>query len=164
LRCPAYLRYVDDFLLFADDKRQLWTWKVAIRGRLADLRLTVHERESTVYPVATGIPFLEFRIYPDHRRLKRRNGVAFVRRLRGWRRLVAAGKLTQAELTPRVQGLVAHAAHGPVGQIRDSIQGRAQGTSHRLVWPTFFGTSALTILPSSPAPAEHSGADTASSC
>ena len=25
LRCPAYLRYVDDFLLFSDDKRQLWS-------------------------------------------------------------------------------------------------------------------------------------------
>ena len=30
LHCPAYLRYVDDFLLFADDKRQLWAWKEAI--------------------------------------------------------------------------------------------------------------------------------------
>ena len=82
LRCPAYLRYVDDFLLFADDKRQLWEWKDAIRERLAGLRLTLHERESTVYPVTGGIPFLGFRVYPDHRRLKRRNGVAFARRLR----------------------------------------------------------------------------------
>ena len=24
LGCPAYLRYVDDFALFSDDKRQLW--------------------------------------------------------------------------------------------------------------------------------------------
>ena len=91
LRCPAYLRYVDDMLLFADDKRQLWAWKDAICGRLAKLRLTIHVRESTVYPVATGIPFLGFRVYPDHRRLKRRNGVAFARRLRGWRRRSCQG-------------------------------------------------------------------------
>lgn len=32
LRCPAYLRYVDDFLLFADDKRTLWAWKDAKCG------------------------------------------------------------------------------------------------------------------------------------
>ena len=55
---------MDDFLLFAEDKRQLWAWKAAIRDRLARLRLTLHERESTVYPVASGIPFLGFRIYP----------------------------------------------------------------------------------------------------
>ena len=27
LRCPAYVRYVDDFLLFADDKAQLAAWR-----------------------------------------------------------------------------------------------------------------------------------------
>ncbi len=27
LRCPAYLRYVDDFALFSDSKRELWAWK-----------------------------------------------------------------------------------------------------------------------------------------
>ncbi len=121
LRCPAYVRYVDDFLLFADDKRQLWDWKVAIVGRLAGLRLTIHQRESTVYPAATGIPFLGFRLYPDHRRLKRRNGVAFARRLRGWRREVARDKLTLAALTPRVQGWVAHAAHGDTWRLRRAL-------------------------------------------
>ncbi len=121
LRCPAYLRYVDDFLLFADDKRRLWTWKSAVGERLADLRLTLHERESTVYPVTTGIPFLGFRVYSDHRRLKRRNGVAFARRLRGWRRQVTAGKLTLADVTPRVQGWVAHAAHGNTWRLRRAL-------------------------------------------
>ena len=30
LRCPAYLRYMDDIALFSDDKRQLGDWKAAI--------------------------------------------------------------------------------------------------------------------------------------
>ena len=33
LRCPAYVRYVDDFLLFAESKRSLWEWKAAVCGR-----------------------------------------------------------------------------------------------------------------------------------
>ena len=49
LRCRAYLRDVDDFLLFSDSKRQLWAWRQAIINFLAHLRLTVHERSSTVY-------------------------------------------------------------------------------------------------------------------
>jgi RNA-directed DNA polymerase len=121
LHCPAYVRYVDDFLLFADDKHQLWTWKSVIRERLAGLRLTLHARESTVYPVATGIPFLGFRVYPDHRRLKRRNGVAFARRLRAWRAEVTKGKLRVADLSPRVQGWVAHAAHGDTWRLRRAL-------------------------------------------
>lgn len=118
LRCPAYLRYVDDFLLFADEKRSLWVWKDAIRDFLAGLRLTIHERESTVYPVSTGVPFLGFRVYPDHRLLKRRNGVAFARRLRRWRHQIACGELTTTALSPRVQGWVAHAAHGNTWGLR----------------------------------------------
>lgn len=42
LRCPAYVRYVDDFALFGDHKAELWNWKQAIIERLARLRLTVH--------------------------------------------------------------------------------------------------------------------------
>ncbi len=121
LRCPAYLRYVDDYLLFANNKHQLWSWKDDVRDRLADLRLTMHERESTVYPVTNGIPFLGFRIYPAHRRLRRRNGVAFARRLRGWREQVRRGELTTAEITPRVQGWVAHAQHGDTLGLRRAL-------------------------------------------
>ena len=72
LRCPAYLRYVDDFLLFADDKATLHTWQTAVIERLACLRLTLHTPQ--VFPAAAGIPFLGFRVFPDHRRLK--NGAA----------------------------------------------------------------------------------------
>jgi len=121
LHCPAYVRYVDDFLLFADNKRQLWAWKDAVRERLAALRLIFHERSSTVYPVANGIPFLGFRLYPNRRRLKRRNGVAFARRFRQYRKAVARGKLSMADLHIRIRGWIAHAAHGDTRGLRRSL-------------------------------------------
>lgn len=40
LGCKGYLRYVDDFALFADNKQQLWKWKTALKQRLAALRGT----------------------------------------------------------------------------------------------------------------------------
>jgi RNA-directed DNA polymerase len=121
LHCSAHLRYVDDFLLFHDSKRQLWDWKDAVRDFLADRRLTLHERESTVYPVTNGIPFLGFRIYPTHRRLKRRNGVAFARRFHRWREAIGRGDMGLEELHRRVQGWVAHAAHGDTRALRRSL-------------------------------------------
>lgn len=124
LRCPAYVRYVDDSLFFADHKRQLWAWKAAVVSCLNQLRLTLHERSSTVYPVTAGIPFLGFRVYPTHRRLKRRNGVAFARRLRGWRRKAARGDLRLADVRPRVQGWVAHAQHGNTWGLRRALLSR----------------------------------------
>lgn len=121
LRCHGYVRYVDDFLLFAEDKGQLWRWKTAVRDLLADLRLALHERESTVYPVSNGIPFLGFRVYASHRRLKRRNGVAFQRRLRRWYANVGRGALGYDELAQRLQGWVTHAAHGDTYRLRRSL-------------------------------------------
>ncbi len=82
LGCRAYLRYVDDFLLFADDKATLWRWRTALIERLAALRLTLHESRALVRPVTEGIPFLGFTVYPTHRLLKRTRGIAYRRRLR----------------------------------------------------------------------------------
>lgn len=121
LHCTGFLRYVDDFLLFSNSKQQLWTWKNAVRAKLAELRLTLHERSSTVYPVTNGIPFLGFRIYPTHRRLKRRNGVAFARRYGKLRQAAARGEITLEEIDRRVQGWLAHAAHGDTYGLRRSL-------------------------------------------
>ena len=124
LRCKGYLRYVDDFLLFGDDKKQLWAWKNQVRDFLAGLRLTLHERSSTVYPVNTGIPFLGFRIYPYHRRLKRANGVAFAKRLRRYYAALARGEMTFEEVRLCIQGWAAHAAHGDTEGLRRSLLSR----------------------------------------
>jgi RNA-directed DNA polymerase len=121
LRCPAYLRYVDDSLLFADDKSTLWEWREAVIERSAGLRLTLHERRAQVYPVDEGIPFLGFRVYPDHRRLKSARGHAFRRRLKPMVRRCRAGELPSVRLTATVQGWVAHAAHGDTWGLRRAV-------------------------------------------
>ena len=73
LKCKGYVRYCDDFLLFHDDKERLHAWKEAVQEHLNALRLQLNWRRSTVYPTRTGIPFLGFRIFPTHRRLRSDN-------------------------------------------------------------------------------------------
>lgn len=121
LGCRGYLRYADDFLLFDHEKRRLWAWKDEVRRFLAGLRLTMHERRSTVYPVKNGIPYLGFTIFPDRRRLRRRNGLAFGRRLRHWHRCVAKGEMTVGDLLSRIRGWIAHAEHGDTWRLRSSL-------------------------------------------
>jgi retron-type reverse transcriptase len=121
LQARAYLRYVDDFLLFDDDKNRLWEWKRAIENTLAALRLTLHERESTVYPSRAGIPFLGFRIYPSHILLQRKNGMAFQKRFSRWKREMQRGQLDHAKLNERVLGWVAHAKHGDTWGLRRAL-------------------------------------------
>lgn len=121
LRCKGYVRYVDDFPLFAPDKPTLHAWKREVIALLAKLRLTLHEAESAVTPVVTGIPFLGFRVYPDHRRLRHRNVTAFARRYRTLRRDYAAGVIPFERLDASVKGWVAHASHADTFGLRRSL-------------------------------------------
>jgi len=120
LRCRGYLRYVDDYLLFGDDRQALWDWREAIVQRLACLRLTIHPGAHP-RPVTEGFPFLGFVVYPTHRRLKRRKVVAYRRRLR---RLVAgwiSGEHTQEAVVASLLGWINHARHGDTWGLRRSI-------------------------------------------
>lgn len=122
LRCRAYLRYVDDFLLFADDKPTLWVWHEAIQARLARLRLSIHSGAHP-RPVAEGVPFLGFVLYPNRRRLKRRKGVHYVHKLRRLARAYAAGHLSLDDLNASVQGWVNHVRFGNTVGLRKAIFG-----------------------------------------
>jgi hypothetical protein len=121
LKCRGYVRYVDDFLLFAADKAALHAWRAEIIRFLATWRLTLHEVRAQVFPVETGIPFLGFRIYPARRRLKRVKGIAFQRRLKQLARAYAADEISQARVTASVQGWVAHVCYAQTRGLRQAI-------------------------------------------
>ena len=120
LHCSAYLRYVDDFALFSNSKRQLWRWKEAIVERLAKIRLKVHNRAQVV-PVKSGIPWLGFIVYPTHRRLKARNVYNFSRRLRNRWESYCNGKITFAEFDATVQGWINHARYADTWRLRQFL-------------------------------------------
>ena len=120
LRCPAYVRYVDDILLFGDDKRELQGWRDACVNRLARCRLTIHPG-AHVRPASEGFPFLGFTLYPDRRRLKRRKGVYFQRRLRRMIAAYAAGELSIDQLTASVKGWTNHVRYGNTVGLRKAV-------------------------------------------
>ncbi len=105
------MRYVDDFALFGGSKRELWSWKQAIVDRLARLRLTVHAGAAQVTPVAIGIPWLGFVVYPTHRRVKARNVRDFTRRLRARWAAYCDGAISFAEFDARLASLPRSSNH-----------------------------------------------------
>ncbi len=124
LHCCAYARYVDDFLLFADDKGLLWEWKAAVERRLARLRLVIHSGAHP-RPVTEGFPFLGFVISPRRRRLKRRKGIHFQRKLRKMLAEFWAGRLPPERLTACVQGWTNHVRFGNTIGLRKAVLGQA---------------------------------------
>jgi hypothetical protein len=129
LKCRAYLRYVDDFLLFHPRKERLHAWRSEVIQFAAGLRQRLHENRCVVFPVQTGIPFLGWRVYPDHLRLKHRSGLDFQRRLAQMRRRVRSGCLTYAKMHASVMGWIAHAAHGDTWGLRCSLFAKPISTS-----------------------------------
>ena len=109
LRCSGYLRYVDDFLLFSDDKAELRDWRAAIVERLAQVRLRLHAGKSRTHRVADGVTFLGQRVWPGKQRLCRPNVVAARRRLRWNVRQYTAGTITKEALTARWMSWRGHA-------------------------------------------------------
>jgi len=125
LKCPAYLRYVDDFLLFSDEKKCLHDWRDAIIEKLAEIRLKIHEESAQVFPVNTGIPFLGFRIYPDHRRVKSRKVIHFRRKLKTMVSDYSMGKIPISSLHASIQGWINHVRYADSWGLRRSILGGA---------------------------------------
>jgi retron-type reverse transcriptase len=121
LRWDAYVRYVDDFLLFGDEKQGLHEARRRINAFLPALRLTLHPRKTRVVPVATGVPFLGFVHTPSRVRLKREAARRFLRRMRRYRRVFAEGALPVTRLTASVQSWVAHASYGQTYRLRAAL-------------------------------------------
>ncbi len=120
LRCGGYVRYVDDVLLFAEDKATLWQWKAAIQDRMACLRLTLHPAAHPK-PVNEGIAFLGFVVFPQRRCLKRRKGLHYRRRLRALLAAYSQGKITLDRVTASVQGWVNHVRYGNTIGLRKAV-------------------------------------------
>jgi retron-type reverse transcriptase len=123
LKCPAYLRYVDDFLLFANDTRTLLNWRNAVIPKMAGLRLTLHEESAQVCPTNTGIPFLGFRVYPEYRLLKRRKVIHFRRKLRDVLTDYANGSTTVQKVGSSIKGWINHVRYADSWGLRKDVLG-----------------------------------------
>jgi retron-type reverse transcriptase len=119
----GYVRYVDDFLVFADDKRQLHAVRDQLSVFLDRLRLRIHPDKSVVFPTREGIRFLGFRVFPSHRLLVRENVQRFRRRLKGMQAAYAAGRLTAEQIGPRIMSWIGHARQANTYRLRAGLFG-----------------------------------------
>jgi len=123
LRVPGYVRYVDDFLLFDDDKHRLHEHRAAIEDFLMRLRLRLHPRKCFVAPVATGFTFLGYRMFPTLRRLDAANVRRFKRRLRQYHQAVVEGRMSDSQRRDCIRSWIAHARHADTARLRRRILG-----------------------------------------
>lgn len=71
LKARHYIRYADDFILFANDRALLERYKFCIQKFLAErLKLDLHPGKVCIRTLASGVDFLGWVHFPDHRVLR----------------------------------------------------------------------------------------------
>jgi RNA-directed DNA polymerase len=123
LKCCAYVRFCDDFLLFHSDKSVLVELKTRLADYLSCLRLSLHDNKTQIFPVAQGIPFLGFTVYPDYRKLNRASALRFKRRLKRLQNAYAQEEITLKDVGRRIQSWINHAAFGDTYGLRRALLG-----------------------------------------
>ena len=121
LKAKKYLRYVDDFALFSDDRGFLAEARSAVEEYLAALRLSIHPIKSQLFDTRIGPTFVGFRILPSHIRVKSANLHRARYRLRRYQKHYAAGHLSFDLLTQSVQSWAAHLKHADTWHLRQDI-------------------------------------------
>lgn len=121
LKASKYLRYVDDFALFSDDKRFLQDARLAIEDYLAGLRLKIHPIKSQLFETHYGASFVGFRILPDRIRVRNDNLRRARIRLKRLQQDYACDRISFEQLTQSVRSWIAHLKHGDTGCLREEI-------------------------------------------
>lgn len=82
LKVKHYIRYADDFVLLSDGRMWLEEQIEPIRSFLWDcLRLSLHPRKVSIETVASGVDFLGWVHFPDHRVLRTATKRRMIQRL-----------------------------------------------------------------------------------
>lgn len=116
-----YIRYVDDFVAFSNNKGQLREAKQAMTDFLSSLRLKVHSRKCRIYIVREGVRFLGYRIFPTHRLLGKDNVLRMKRRLKKLSVLYREGEIPLKRLHQSIQSWIGHASQADTYHLRSRI-------------------------------------------
>lgn len=106
-----YVRYMDDFIILAPDKKTLWALHDDLAGFLAsDLRLRLN-RKTGISPASQGVDFCGYRTFTTHRRPRKRTVKRARQRFRDLALLYRAGAISSADLDPQIASFIGYMKH-----------------------------------------------------
>lgn len=105
-RIRGYIRYMDDFILFADTKEHLKA-ELAQIGLFLNCRLGLQLRDNIqLNRIIKGIPFLGFRVFPNRIRLSPGSRRRFSKKFRKYERNFINGYWNEKELIRHTEPLI----------------------------------------------------------
>lgn len=125
LRVPAYVRYMDDMLLWHDDKAELLRIVREISSFIGgELRLPL--REPVINATSKGVPFLGYVLFPGVVRLNRNSKKRFTRKYLLYHSKLNTGIWSPSDYALHVQPLVAFTRFADARAFRRAVAVRTE--------------------------------------
>lgn len=135
LRIHYYVRYMDDIVMLSDDKDQLREWRRQIEAFMSDqLKLELNPKKSFIQPISHGIDFCQYRVFPDHIKLKKSTALRMKRNLKRVMRLYAEGEIDLDRANRTLASYHGLLSHCDSYQLRKTIFGEYTDTECTEGW------------------------------
>lgn len=122
---PLYVRYMDDFVIISGSKVELWGIRKEIEVFLNNkLKLSLNGKTS-IFPVSHGVDFLGYRIWPDHRLLRKRSVKRMRRALKYFQNAYQKGSVDIERINATLQSWLGHAKHADTYRLREKLLSEA---------------------------------------
>ncbi len=120
-RAKHYIRYVDDFIVLSNSKKELVNLKLAIDRVLKKLGLELHPEKSKIKTLANGITFLGFRNFIYHKLITKKNIRKFQRKVNELHYLYQANVFERKKAFEMFQGWIAFIVHANTFKFRQRL-------------------------------------------
>lgn len=121
LRIRYYIRYMDDFIILHHNKKHLHWIKKEVENFLNN-ELKLHlNRKTCIRPIDLGIEFVGFKIWPTHRRLKKKTALKIKKRLKYLKKAYARGEVDFDSVNATVQSYLGVLKHCNSYYLKQSI-------------------------------------------
>lgn len=107
LRVKGYLRYMDDFILFAENREVLRGWQFEIENFVNNELVMELKENSKIAPLRDGLSFLGFRVFPNNLRLRGEKWRRFRRKVLAREKAYLADEITETQLADSVRSMIA---------------------------------------------------------
>lgn len=121
LRIPAYIRYMDDMVLWHDDKEALLEAGTRFREFIED-RLQLELKPFCLNRSDRGLPFVGYLLYPDTVRLAQRSRKRYIEKIKKYDLSLQEGSWSQKEYQQHATPLVAFTWHADAKTFRQKVQ------------------------------------------
>lgn len=120
LKIWAYVRYMDDLVLWHDRKEVLLNAGLSLQ-QYAETKLKLTLKPFCLNQSSRGLPFLGYLLYPDQTRLAHRSRIRFIKKNGIYENNLKFGLWTQPEYQNHVLPLIAFTEHANAKEFRKRI-------------------------------------------